>query len=766
MRKKRKKLDRTNSYKWLSGYNARLRRRRLAKLVLVVSAVLIALTAVVTVNLSTGLRMPRNTELSLIRQQDDTMRLVWPSIRGANAYDVKVTGDEGDLFEGRVRTPQCIMPAVSSGKLRLQIRPVRENARLGNATIREGNTFYTSCEVHWPQLTSFRAVSEEDGNSVSFIWSGQGGNSYLLFRIDEEGTYERVAQSGSSKQTLLFGDRGDYPLPDYGETYTFVGSCGYKDGHVTFCDTVSAPEVFERSDFAGDVILLECSKASADENDNLYTFTWNESKGDCYELQYQSDYVTEWTAIRQFAPDAGNHCSVRLRSGTNYRLRMVSIDKDAKSEGEYAAQSQEIALTTGISVTYATIWPQKSLTVYSDVNKKSVIGTATAAAAYTVLEESEGMFRIHIPEGYGYVDSTFCMINLPDYLGELCYYDITNSYSSIFRVHGYDMPDMTGTVIPGFEDVRVAESGPDEFLVPLLYPSAKKLLVAARSTLENGLRLKIYEAYRPYEASSYMYRTAEKHLYDPLPEMTASSRLSNAEVVAAIKAATQSVSALAPANAEESGLLAFLELENTLEGFGPETAPAEATPAPSGEEAPAAEQTAPAPEAAASTPQPTATPAVRTEGTYYSLMTGSGKYRLGSFLARSGSTHNLGIAVDITLIDSTGSELHMQTEMHDLSYYSTTDHNQAQANLLRSYMTEAGFNTLVTEWWHFQDDKTRYGKGVTTFQNKGVSPEGWVKDDEGWKYRKEDGSYVQDGSALIDGQLYTFDAAGYTSVSW
>ena len=45
--------------------------------------------------------------------------------------------------------------------------------------------------------------------------------------------------------------------------------------------------------------------------------------------------------------------------------------------------------------------------------------------------------------------------------------------------------------------------------------------------------------------------------------------------------------------------------------------------------------------------------------------------------------------------------------MHDLSWYSAVDRNNEYANLLSSYMTEAGFHILVSEWWHFQDNETR-----------------------------------------------------------
>lgn len=124
-------------------------------------------------------------------------------------------------------------------------------------------------------------------------------------------------------------------------------------------------------------------------------------------------------------------------------------------------------------------------------------------------------------------------------------------------------------------------------------------------------------------------------------------------------------------------------------------------------------------------------------------MTG-GRYRLGSFLAQYGSTHNLGIAMDLTLerLD-TREELQMQTAMHDLSHYAVLTRNNDSADLLADYMLEAGFDPLTSEWWHFQDDATRDALGLSVYQEKGVSPEGWRWDAEGWYYRQADGTAVR-----------------------
>ena len=82
----------------------------------------------------------------------------------------------------------------------------------------------------------------------------------------------------------------------------------------------------------------------------------------------------------------------------------------------------------------------------------------------------------------------------------------------------------------------------------------------------------------------------------------------------------------------------------------------------------------------------------------------------------------------------------MQSDMHDLSWYSVTPENTEAANLLSQYMTGAGFHTLLSEWWHFQDNETRDTLGLE-YLEEGVSVEGWKAGNEGWRYRNEDGSW-------------------------
>ena len=149
--------------------------------------------------------------------------------------------------------------------------------------------------------------------------------------------------------------------------------------------------------------------------------------------------------------------------------------------------------------------------------------------------------------------------------------------------------------------------------------------------------------------------------------------------------------------------------------------------------------------------------------TYRMVMCGTG-YSLGAFLAKGGSLHNLGIAVDLTLESlEDGEEIRMQTSMHDLSQYSVLSRNNSAANKLAKIMKGAGFGDLVSEWWHFQDNEARKQLSLASVTN-GVSANCWMADDKGWRYRSQRGTYYAGETVTIDDGTYTFDEDGYLTV--
>ncbi len=382
---------------------------------------------------------------------------------------------------------------------------------------------------------------------------------------------------------------------------------------------------------------------------------------------------------------------------------------------------------------YCTIWPIQDLSVYSDPGLKEKIGDVRGGQTLCVLSEKDGSFEVCYDGDFntGFVDERFCMINLPEYLKALCSYNITNSYDSVFRIHEYDIPDITGTVIPGFEDIALDPSS-GSFVVPYLYPCAKRLMRAAENTRENGYVLDIYESFRPHKATRHLYDSVEKLLNEPLPDAEEEERTMSQEEVDAINKERTDAS-LAEAQA-------FL-LSQGIDPASPQALPIVQFYLDKTE---------------------LAEPKTYTyKRTYQDEMT-NGSYKLSAFLAKQISAHNRGIALDLTLKPAeTLKDLSMQSEIHDLSYHSVSSANNDNAKLLEKFMKAEGFNGLTSEWWHFQDDITRDEIKLSTYLEEGVSLEGFKADEKGFKYQLADGSFVAGEERTVDGKKYSFDGDGY-----
>lgn len=90
-------------------------------------------------------------------------------------------------------------------------------------------------------------------------------------------------------------------------------------------------------------------------------------------------------------------------------------------------------------------------------------------------------------------------------------------------------------------------------------------------------------------------------------------------------------------------------------------------------------------------------------------------YPNSSFIANpftTGSNHNRGAAVDITLVDLEGNEVDMPTGFDEFGYKCSRSFNASYTQkqnlaLLTDTMKKYGFTTIESEWWHFDDSECK-----------------------------------------------------------
>lgn len=588
-----------------------------------------------------------------------TVELSWPEAVSPAVYQLEVRCGETE-YEQYCSRPSAQVSGVREGEeLRVRVRAVTEGKDLFGKPRQTGSWKTLKAKVVLPEdLPAPEVIGSVGSGQVSLSWTGDG-ELYAVFK-----TYELFAPETASSVLVASTDLKELSVPLEGEAGTalrrFTVRSGWRRRGFVLCGPASSPVTIGREDLPGSGQL---SLAYQETASRMYVLEWNGIRCGRFEVQRQEG--DGWRTVARLLPE--EHMSYdtgRLRSGSCNRFRVAAIDEDGSE-----IEAEEVSFYASISPLYSTVWPIQDLSLRENPGAGTRLASIPGGTALCVLAEEGDWFRVRYREEYGWVDSRFCMINLPEYVGDHCAYDITNSYRSLFAAHNASIREITGQVISGFEDIRTAEG---DFLVPYLYPCAKKLLTAAQAAQADGLRLKIYEAFRPQQATRFLYDTTQAQQNDP----------------------------------------------------------------------------------------------VRTEDgrqtTLLKLMTDNGRFSLGSFLARTISAHNRGIALDLTLeAADSGEELEMQSSIHDLSWYAATDRDNLNAKLLAGYMTAVGMNGLSSEWWHFQDDDTRRAIGLNSSLYTGVSPEGWTQDDAGWRYRGEDGSFLRNTTAAIDGRPYTFDAGGY-----
>lgn len=179
-----------------------------------------------------------------------------------------------------------------------------------------------------------------------------------------------------------------------------------------------------------------------------------------------------------------------LNSSTNNEIIEVTIPEDDDNIPEYDFYFE-------LPINGATGYASIDINVTNKPNSSKVIKTLSAGQGFTIISEDEDWWQIKVDNTTGWVNTKYCMINLPDIVPSIIY-DDTNSYKSLFRSSEISIPNITGKQLYNAYKYNKRLSK-DEFLMPIIYSMAKKIMDAQTAALEDGYSLKIYETFRPYE---------------------------------------------------------------------------------------------------------------------------------------------------------------------------------------------------------------------------------------------------------------------------
>ncbi|MCM1025284.1 MAG: D-alanyl-D-alanine carboxypeptidase family protein [Roseburia sp.] len=681
-----------------------MRRLKMLGYSLSILLILLAISACVGVvmffaNMSKVQDMAAGAVIELQKLEDGNYELSWAALEeaGADLYRVDVStnalfsesGEKKTFYSGYVDGLSCTLPELPPDEgLVLEMELIKKYSVLG----KERTTKQASIERYFsiwdPGIVNLDWEADPETGTAVITFDFHSSNSCSIYVTQPNGEKKFWKTLGENRLELNLEEEEDLWVPTTGNPCVLSFVAGNNANGIAVYSGEAKDIAITWEDFAARDIHLNLD---LDESGTVCRLEWDKVDCDSYEIQMRDNNAGVWETIKTVTrADECTYVTPRLSPGAGYSFRIAAVLQDHVAVSE--VQECEIAITP----VYCTVWPVKNLKAYAEADGGAEVGQVQELDAHCIVDVKQNrsgkdMFGVMVNGQVGYIDSDFCMINLPEYVGALCNYDITNSYDSIFMAHGFEIPGLTGQTIKGFEEVQLQDMS---FLVPLLYPSALKLVTAIDIARESGYRLKIYEAFRPHEASTYMYQKASAVQYATLPDETYWG--DDPGVVLTIT------------ERDENGV------------------------------------------------------SVTRRKTYWELMNdANNSFNLSAFVSAGISKHNIGVAMDLTLESlATGTELLMQTDLHDLSQYSARVQNNDYAKALSRIMMSAGFGDLYSEWWHFQDNEIR-NKINLPCVDEGVTPNCWIYNGFGWRYRGVKGSYATNGTLTVDGKEYVFDADGY-----
>lgn len=131
----------------------------------------------------------------------------------------------------------------------------------------------------------------------------------------------------------------------------------------------------------------------------------------------------------------------------------------------------------------------------------AAISTISAGTPFTILKENDSKVLARFEDGLtGWLDKDYIMVNLSDLIPSIVYKN-SNAEASLFRSLGMEINGITGETL--YESKVYNEKlGREEFIMPVQYHTAEKIMEAQQIAKEQDLTIVLYEGFRPYSAQA------------------------------------------------------------------------------------------------------------------------------------------------------------------------------------------------------------------------------------------------------------------------
>lgn len=202
----------------------------------------------------------------------------------------------------------------------------------------------------------------------------------------------------------------------------------------------------------------------------------------------QNQETTETSSIS--ATESVVSTEESLSSSQETDSTTASTEQIPEINGEVYQGQYELPLQGATGYTSITLPLRESNDIQGAELRRLEPGTG-----FTILKEDNGWLQIKVEGQTGWLDSRYCMVNLPDLIPSI-QYNITNNTKSLFTSSNHMIPNITGQVLYESRDMN-DRLGKEEYIVPVLYHMAGKIMNAQKAALADGNTLVIYEGFRP-----------------------------------------------------------------------------------------------------------------------------------------------------------------------------------------------------------------------------------------------------------------------------
>ncbi len=168
--------------------------------------------------------------------------------------------------------------------------------------------------------------------------------------------------------------------------------------------------------------------------------------------------------------------------------------QDNGENTDYSSSENDFELPLVGATGYASV----DLAVYATAQDDAITSYIMAGTGFSIVEDAGERWYVRSDAREGYVLSSNCMLNLPDVIPSIIYNN-TNTYSSLFKSSGIDIPNVTGLPLYQMSDYN-DRLGKEEYIMPVMYDTAKKIATAQALALAEGNCIVIYETFRPASA--------------------------------------------------------------------------------------------------------------------------------------------------------------------------------------------------------------------------------------------------------------------------